>query len=53
MIMREQAQRMSRLVDDLLSLSRIEQHLHVRPETPVDLVGILTPYRRYTLADGA
>jgi two-component system, OmpR family, phosphate regulon sensor histidine kinase PhoR len=37
-IMREQAQRMSRLVDDLLSLSRIEQHLHVRPETPVDLV---------------
>jgi two-component system, OmpR family, phosphate regulon sensor histidine kinase PhoR len=41
MIMREQAQRMSRLVDDLLSLSRIEQHLHVRPDTPVDLVGIL------------
>jgi two-component system phosphate regulon sensor histidine kinase PhoR len=41
MIMREQAQRMSRLVDDLLSLSRIEQHLHVHPETPVDLVGIL------------
>jgi two-component system, OmpR family, phosphate regulon sensor histidine kinase PhoR len=40
-IMREQAQRMSRLVDDLLSLSRIEQHLHVRPETPTDLVGIL------------
>jgi two-component system phosphate regulon sensor histidine kinase PhoR len=40
-IMREQAQRMSRLVDDLLSLSRIEQHLHVRPGTPVDLVGIL------------
>ncbi|MHB8886402.1 MAG: ATP-binding protein [Methylovirgula sp.] len=40
-IMREQAQRMSRLVDDLLSLSRIEQHLHVRPSTPVDLVGIL------------
>jgi len=40
-IMREQAQRMSRLVDDLLSLSRIEQHLHVHPETPVDLVGIL------------
>ncbi len=32
---------MSRLVDDLLSLSRIEQHLHVHPETPVDLVGIL------------
>jgi two-component system phosphate regulon sensor histidine kinase PhoR len=40
-IMREQAQRMSRLVDDLLSLSRIEQHLHVHPDTPVDMVGIL------------
>lgn len=36
-IMREQAQRMSRLIDDLLSLSRIEQHMHVRPATPVDL----------------
>ena len=29
---------MARLVDDLLSLSRIEQNQHVRPETPVDLV---------------
>jgi two-component system phosphate regulon sensor histidine kinase PhoR len=28
---------MSRLVDDLLSLSRIEQHMHLRPSTPVDL----------------
>ena len=36
-IMREQTQRMARLVDDLLSLSRIEQHLHLRPDTPVDL----------------
>src|SRR5487761_1343274 len=40
-IMREQAQRMSRLIDDLLSLSRIEQNLHVRPQTPVDLVSIV------------
>lgn len=40
-IMHEQAQRMSRLVDDLLSLSRIEQHLHVRPDAPVDLVAIV------------
>jgi two-component system phosphate regulon sensor histidine kinase PhoR len=40
-IMREQALRMSRLVDDLLSLSRIEQHLHVQPETSVDLSGIV------------
>jgi two-component system phosphate regulon sensor histidine kinase PhoR len=36
-IMREQGRRMARLVDDLLSLSRIEQNQHVRPETPVDL----------------
>lgn len=36
-IMREQAQRMARLIDDLLSLSRIEQHMHVRPAEPVDL----------------
>jgi two-component system, OmpR family, phosphate regulon sensor histidine kinase PhoR len=36
-IMREQAQRMARLVDDLLSLSRIEQHLHLKPKSPVDL----------------
>ncbi|WP_026607360.1 ATP-binding protein [Methylocapsa acidiphila] len=40
-IMREQAQRMTRLVDDLLSLSRIEQNLHLRPQTPVDMVAIL------------
>ena len=36
-IMREQTERMARLVDDLLSLSRIEQHLHLRPSTPVDM----------------
>lgn len=40
-IMREQAERMARLVDDLLSLSRIEQSLHLRPQTPVDMVAIL------------
>lgn len=40
-IMREQAQRMARLVDDLLSLSRIEQSLHLRPQTPVDMVAVL------------
>lgn len=49
-IMREQAQRMARLVDDLLSLSRIEQHMHVRPAEAVDftmlvahIVDTLTP----------
>ncbi|GLI91504.1 ATP-binding protein [Methylocystis echinoides] len=36
-IMREQAQRMARLIDDLLSLSRIEQHMHVRPVEAIDL----------------
>jgi two-component system phosphate regulon sensor histidine kinase PhoR len=35
--MREQGRRMARLVDDLLSLSRIEQNQHVRPEAPIDL----------------
>jgi two-component system phosphate regulon sensor histidine kinase PhoR len=40
-IMRDQAQRMARLVDDLLSLSRIEQNLHLRPQAPVDMVAIL------------
>ncbi len=36
-IMAEQARRMARLVDDLLSLSRIEQNRHLRPDRPVDL----------------
>ena len=36
-IMRTQANRMSRLIDDLLSLSRIELKAHVRPQTVVDL----------------
>jgi len=39
-IMRGQAQRMSKLIDDLLSLSRIEMRQHVRPTAAVDL-GIL------------
>jgi two-component system, OmpR family, phosphate regulon sensor histidine kinase PhoR len=41
-IMRAQAQRMTRLIDDLLSLSRIEMRVHVPPEKPVDLAPILT-----------
>ena len=36
-IMREQGRRMARLIDDLLSRSRIEQKQHVRPEAAVDL----------------
>jgi two-component system phosphate regulon sensor histidine kinase PhoR len=39
-IMKSQAARMSRLVDDLLQLSRIEQRQHLRPQDPVDLVEI-------------
>ncbi|MBF9234892.1 two-component sensor histidine kinase [Microvirga sp. BT350] len=52
-IMRGQAQRMKRLIDDLLSLSRIEMRAHVPPTEPVDLTSIarqmvetLTPLAR-------
>lgn len=40
-IMEAQAKRMARLIDDLLSLSRIELAAHVRPQTPVELVPIV------------
>jgi two-component system, OmpR family, phosphate regulon sensor histidine kinase PhoR len=40
-IMAEQADRMRRLVDDLLMLSRIEQHEHARPDAAVDLGRVL------------
>jgi two-component system phosphate regulon sensor histidine kinase PhoR len=40
-IMLQQAQRMSRLIDDLLSLSRIEQKEHLRPTNSVDLTGVV------------
>jgi two-component system phosphate regulon sensor histidine kinase PhoR len=40
-IMGEQARRMSRLIDDLMSLSRIELNLHLQPQTRVDLAGIV------------
>jgi two-component system phosphate regulon sensor histidine kinase PhoR len=40
-LMQEQARRMARLIDDLLSLSRIELNAHRRPDTPVDLVPIV------------
>ena len=41
-VMGAQAQRMKRLVDDLMSLSRVEMHAHVRPRGQVDLAGVLT-----------
>ena len=40
-IMRNQATRMARLIDDLLSLSRIELNAHLRPSTPLDLTPLL------------
>jgi len=40
-IMQAQATRMARLIDDLLSLSRIELNAHLRPDKQVDLVGIM------------
>lgn len=41
-IMLEQAQRMTRLVNDLLSLSRIEMRSHVRPTDTVDLSSLVS-----------
>lgn len=40
-IMQAQATRMARLIDDLLSLSRIELNVHLQPNTPVDLAPIV------------
>ena len=39
-IMGEQGRRMARLIEDLLSLSRIEQNQYVRPRSPVDFTMI-------------
>ena len=41
-IMAIEGGRMKRLIDDLLSLSRIEMRQHMRPTTPVDLVEVLS-----------
>jgi two-component system phosphate regulon sensor histidine kinase PhoR len=40
-IMEQQARRMARLIDDLLSLSRIELNAHRRPDKPVEIAPIL------------
>ena len=40
-IMRTQAVRMSKLIDDLLSLSRIEMRQHVRPTATLDVASLL------------
>jgi len=39
-LMRSQAERMKRLIDDLLSLSRIEMNVHLRPSAKVDLAQV-------------
>lgn len=41
-IMLDQASRMSRLIDDLLSLSRLELRGHLPPQDRIDLAGVLT-----------
>ena len=40
-IMQKQATRMARLIDDLLSLSRIELNAHLRPSTPVEMAPLV------------
>jgi two-component system phosphate regulon sensor histidine kinase PhoR len=40
-IMRDQANRMARLIDDLLQLSRVELHAHVAPEEPLELAPVV------------
>jgi len=40
-IMKTQAARMARLIDDLLSLSRIELNEHIHPDKPVEIVAIV------------
>ncbi|HXD46752.1 MAG TPA: ATP-binding protein [Pseudolabrys sp.] len=40
-IMQAQATRMARLIDDLLSLSRIELNAHLQPETEVELAPLM------------
>jgi two-component system phosphate regulon sensor histidine kinase PhoR len=40
-MMHDQAMRMKRLIDDLLSLSRVEMRAHLRPGEKIDLIGLL------------
>ena len=44
-LMKSQAERMRRLIDDLLSLSRIEMNEHVRPSGEVDLTQVAAHVR--------
>jgi two-component system phosphate regulon sensor histidine kinase PhoR len=44
-IMQAQAKRMARLIDDLMSLSRIELSLHLQPQAVIDLAGVVDTAR--------
>lgn len=44
-IMNDQAKRMARLIDDLMSLSRIELSLHLQPQSVIDLAGVVDTAR--------
>ena len=44
-VMAMQAQRMKRLVDDLMSLTRVEMHAHVMPRDEVDLNSVVNHVR--------
>lgn len=46
-LMRTQANRMARLIDDLLSLSRVELNAHVRPDSVVDLQQVVDHVLKY------
>lgn len=41
-LMQAEAERMSRLIDDLLSLSKLEARAHLRPTSPVDICAVLS-----------
>jgi two-component system phosphate regulon sensor histidine kinase PhoR len=45
-IMEAEAARMARLIDDLLSLSRIEMDQNIAPDQPVDIAGVLKSVTR-------
>lgn len=45
-VMELEAQRMQRLIDDLISLSRIEAERHQPPQTPLDLAALVTQAAR-------
>lgn len=46
-VMADQAERMSKLVQDLLSLSKIEMNAHSKPESKVDLLRIIRAEKQH------